>query len=731
MRLRPFGDAGPLVMPFNAFEDYYQTHGREWERYAMIKARVVAGDKVAGEQLLNDLRPFIYRRYLDYGAFESLRAMKALIAKEVERKGLQRNVKLGPGGIREIEFIAQAFQLIYGGREPALRQRSILTVLDYLSETERLSKDTVSKLEQAYDFLRRTENRLQVWVDQQTHDLPNDDLAKLRLALAMGFSDWKTFVAGLMQHVQCVKAQFALVFAAPSAQTAENDDDSVDFNVVWNAEASDEIALNYLQEQGFKEPERALQSLRKLHDSFSYRALSEQGRSRLKQLLPLLLQAVKQANAVETTLERIVDLLQAIARRTVYLSLLSESSIALTQLVKLCDASPWIAHYLERYPLLLDDLLNPATLYKPLDRDQLEQELTRDLDRVPADDTEQQLDALRHFKQTNVLRVAAADVSGAMPLMAVSDYLTEIAEVLLRRILQLAWSDLLKRFGRPRCIIDGVEQEPALAIIAYGKLGGLELSYSSDLDVVFLHDSSGERQYTTGPKEIDNASFFAKLVQRMIQMLNARTAAGVLYEVDTRLRPSGRSGLLVSSFDAFAEYQRNQAWTWEHQALVRTRFIAGSEPLRQGFAKLRQEILCLPRERESLRQEVRDMRERMRKELGSTQTDAFDLKQDRGGIADIEFMVQYLVLAYAHEYPELSRYSDNIRQLAGFEFSDILPSGDVAQLRDSYRALRRHSHLITLQEQAQDQGFDEHRRAVAYLWDRLMESVDVDLRHFS
>lgn len=728
MRLRPFGEAGPLVMPFSAFEDYYQNHGREWERYAMIKARVVAGDKTAGEQILSDLRPFIYRRYLDYSAFESLRTMKALIAREVERKGLQRNVKLGPGGIREIEFIGQAFQLIYGGREPALRQRSILAVLGYLAETERLSGNTVDGLKKAYDFLRRTENRLQAWADQQTHDLPTDDLAKLRLAISMGYEQWQPFVADLSQHVKCVREQFALVFAVSSESgNAEHagSDEYVNFETIWNAAESDEAVLNYLQSRGFNDPQRASQSLRRLHDSFSYRALSEQGRTRLKQLLPLLLKAVSQASDAETTLERIVDLLQAIARRTVYLSLLIESPIALSQLVKLCDASPWIAHYLGRYPLLLDDLLNTATLYKPLEREKLEEELTRDLQRIPDDDAEQQLDVLRHFKQTNVLRVAAADVSGAMRLMVVSDYLTEIAEVLLRRILQLAWNDLIKRFGKPRCIIDGETHEPTLAIIGYGKLGGLELSYSSDLDLVFLHDSSGEQQYTDGPKTIDNVQFFSKLVQRMIQMLDIRTAAGVLYEVDTRLRPSGRSGLLVSSFAAFAEYQHHQAWTWEHQALVRTRFIAGSESLRQQFNELRQEILCLPRDHEKLRQEVRDMRERMRKELGSHQADAFDLKQDRGGIADIEFIVQYLVLAHAHEHPDLARYSDNIRQLAGFELSDILSSGDVAQLRDSYRALRRYTHLSTLQEQSKptsDTNLEKHRHAITQLWERLMEA---------
>jgi glutamate-ammonia-ligase adenylyltransferase len=292
MRLRPFGEAGPLAMPFNAFEDYYQNHGRDWERYAMIKARVVAGDKTAGAQLLNDLKPFIYRRYLDYSAFESLRNMKALISQEVERKGMQRNIKLGPGGIREIEFIAQAFQLIYGGREPQLRERCVLPVLSYLADTERLSSDVVDGLKQAYEFLRRSENRLQAWADQQTHDLPTDELARLRLAYAMGFTHWQDFADVLTLHVQRVREPFAMVFAATPEPDIGSHETGIDFNTIWNAAGDDETVIEYLRSQGFSEPGRVLKSLGGLHDSFSYRALSEQGRIRLKQLLPLLLQAV-------------------------------------------------------------------------------------------------------------------------------------------------------------------------------------------------------------------------------------------------------------------------------------------------------------------------------------------------------------------------------------------------------------------------------------------------------
>lgn len=724
MRLRPFGDSGPLVMSFAALESYYQDQGREWERYALIKARVVAGDRDAGERLLTALRPFVYRRYLDYGAFESLRSMKAMIAKEVERKGLQRNIKLGPGGIREIEFIGQAFQLIYGGREPALRERSILRVLDCLAQSERLPPYAVQGLERAYVFLRRTENRLQAWADQQTHNLPREDLAKLRLAYAMDFPDWETYVRKLLEHAQLVSDQFEQVFATPQTE-AGSSLEALDFAAVWQGTAGHAEAIDFLVRQGFDDSAAALKSLHGLKESFSYRAMSQRGRERLDNLMPMLLAAVANTAHPTITLDRIIRLLEAVARRSVYLALLVENPLALSQLVKLCAASVWIAEYLARYPLLLDELLDPGTLYAPLSRRQLQEELDRYLERVPAADTEQVLDTLRHFKHTNTLRVAAAEVSGAMPLMVVSDHLTEIAEVLLRKILELAWADLIPRYGRPRCVVNGEIQESDFAIVAYGKLGGIELGYGSDLDLVFLHDGRGEDQQTSGPREIDNATFFFRLAQRVIHMLTARTAAGLLYEVDTRLRPSGRSGLLVSSLVAFAEYQRNQAWTWEHQALVRARVVAGPMYLVERFAAIRSEILSRERDPIALRREVKEMRERMRKELSTSKPGVFDIKQDRGGIADIEFMVQYAVLAGAYQHPELLTYTDNIRQLEGLEQTGILTKDDAVSLRDAYRALRRKIHLLKLQERPSlipEQELRDYREAVIRIWKKLLGS---------
>ena len=723
MRLRPFGDSGPLAISFAAFEDYYQNHGRDWERYAMIKARVIAGDRAAGERLLDGLRPFVYRRYLDYSAFESLRDMKALISQEMERKGMRRNIKLGPGGIREIEFIGQAFQLIYGGRDPALRERGILRVLDHLAASGRMPESAVDSLKQAYDFLRRVENRLQAWADQQTHNLPDDERAKLRLAFTMGQPGWGAFTLELVRHVEAVSQQFAQVFGGPTA-ASEGEAGETALADLWRNDLDEETALPILADHGFEPPALAWSRLRALKNGFSYRTMSPRGRERLDGLLPPVLRAVAATPEPTPTLERVLNLLEAVARRSVYLALLADHPHTLEHLVKLCAASSWIGAHLARYPLLLDDLLNPAVLYAPLDRPRLAAELDLQLARAPADDPEERLNALRYFKQTQVLRVAAADVSGAMPLMIVSDHLTEIAEILLRKVLELAWADLLPKFGQPRCVVDGVGRDAEFVIVAYGKLGGIELNYGSDLDLVFLHDSAGDRQFTVGPRSIDNPTFFARLVQRIIYWLTTRTGAGDLYEVDTRLRPSGRAGLLVSSFEAFAEYQHHQAWTWEHQALTRTRVVAGPAALVERFQTIRRAVLGRERDPATLRQEVRDMRERMRAELDASTAEVFDLKQGRGGIADIEFVVQYKILANAHRYPDLLIYPDNIRQLDGLERFGILSIADAARLRNAYRGLRRRIHRLKLQEQPAwipvDEAEDE-RKGVIRVWQRLME----------
>jgi len=724
MRLRPFGDASALALSFDAMEEYYQVHGREWERYALIKARPVAGDIAAGERLLQRLRPFIYRRYIDFGAFESLREMKQLIVQEVRRKGLEDNVKLGHGGIREVEFIGQAFQLIRGGREPRLQQRPILPVLAVLQDLKLLPHYVVSELSDAYTFLRHSEHRLQQLNDQQTQQLPVDLEQQQRVALGMGFADWPPFLEALRQRMASVAQHFEQVFAAP--QTDHADSDPHQLHAIWQQQQDPEQAAATLTTLGFDDPVEALRRLAALRDSSRYRALSARGRERMDRLIPLLIGAVGGGGDADATLREVLTLLEAITRRTAYLALLVENPMALSQLVRLCGASPWIARLLSRHPQLLDELLDPRTLYAPPHRAAIANDLRQRLARLPVDDQEAQMDALRHTAQSVMLRVAAADVVAAVPLMVVSDHLTELAEVILDEALELAWHHLVARHGRPQC---GDDQlcDKGFAVIGYGKLGGIELGYSSDLDIVFLHSDDASGRLTDGPKPVENSVFYARLAQRLIHLLNTRTAAGQLYEIDLRLRPSGNSGLLVSGVSAFAEYQRSGAWTWEHQALVRARYIAGDPTIAAAFEAIRTETLSRRREANQLRDEVAQMREKMRDHLAKGGATQFDLKQDRGGIADIEFIVQYGVLQWSADHPALLRYSDNIRLLAAFAQQQLLPAADCDTLADVYRQFRAAAHRLTLHDEparvAADQ-FVTERDGVSAIWDRIFGSAD-------
>ncbi|SCZ51983.1 bifunctional [glutamate--ammonia ligase]-adenylyl-L-tyrosine phosphorylase/[glutamate--ammonia-ligase] adenylyltransferase [Thiohalomonas denitrificans] len=721
MRLRPFGESSTLALSFDAMEAYYQVHGREWERYAMIKARPVAGDRQAGEELMAMLKPFVFRRYVDYGAFESLRDMKGMIEREVRRKGLENNVKLGAGGIREVEFIGQAFQLIRGGREPTLQRRPILTVLEALRGFQLLPDFAVDELVDAYLFLRNTEHRLQEFADQQVHDLPEDDAGRMRVALAMGYVDWSAFEVDLRQHMRRVHEHFEQVFAAPQREHAESD--ILDTKGVWVATQDDEQARDTLKQIGFNEPAQALKALANVRESHSYRALSAHGKGRMDRLMPLLIGAAGAMDEPETALERLLSLISAVARRTAYLALLVENPMALSQLVKLCASSSWIGRLLEKHPQLLDELLDPRTLYVPPKRDEMTNELRQRLIRIPPDDLEQQMDALRHFKQAILLRVAAADVSGAVPLMVVSDHLTALAEVILDEVLELAWRHMVDRHGRPQCG-DELACDKGFAIIAYGKMGGIELGYGSDLDLVFVHSGASEGRTTDGARPVDNAVFYARLAQRLVHLLNTRTAAGELYEVDIRLRPNGASGLLVTSVEALEDYQRERAWTWEHQALVRARPVAGDPGIAERFQAVRAEVVSHKREVGKLRREVREMREKMRANLRKDGSQGFDLKQDRGGIADIEFMVQYAVLAWAHTYPDLVEFTDNIRLLERLAERDLIPAVDVSLLTDAFRAYRARVHQLTLQDRPAVVGADEfadYSDGVVRIWQGLME----------
>lgn len=732
VRLRPFGDSGPLSASFSALEDYYQTHGREWERYAWIKARVVGGDRAEGARLLDTLRPFIYRRYLDFGAFESLRDMKRMIQEETARKGIEDNIKLGPGGIREIEFIAQAFQLIRGGRNPALQTRATLAVLEQLAHHGYLPEQVTRELTASYVFLRRTENRLQEVADEQTHRLPVSDFECARLAFAMGYRDWTAFGQALHTHRAQVQSHFEQVFAAPQVTAARAAD--ADLSRLWLTPSDEAESVSVLNAHGFVDAAEAWRRIAALRDSSAYRALSAQGHERMDRLMPLVLGAVaaqtqQHAGAeAHVTLARMLNLLETVARRTAYLVLLAENPLALSQLVRLCAASPWIAALLARQPLLLDELLDPRTLYAPLARAALAQELQRSLHAAPAHDLEQQMDALRHFRQAQMLRVAATQIAQTPDALVVCAHLSDIAEVVLQAVLELAWRQLVAKHGRPRYRENGRMHDAGFAVVGYGKLGARELGYGSDLDIVFVHDSSDDAARTDGAQPLDNAVFFARLGQRIIHLLNTRTPAGVLYEVDMRLRPSGASGLLVTSLVAFADYQRNEAWTWEHQALVRARVVAQhpahETAIAASFSALRNEIMGRVRERAALRDEVSGMRARMRMAHASSAAGRFDLKQDAGGIADIEFMVQYAALLWAHETPELARGTQTVDMLSHLSAAGKVTAQQAQVLEQAYRAYLGAVHRLALQEASAcvtETEFSEHRAAVVRVWRELFE----------
>ncbi|WP_426201662.1 bifunctional [glutamate--ammonia ligase]-adenylyl-L-tyrosine phosphorylase/[glutamate--ammonia-ligase] adenylyltransferase [Pseudomonas sp. TWP3-1] len=734
MRLRPYGSSGALVLSFNALEQYYQDQGRDWERYAMIKSRVVAGDQVAGAQLQEMLRPFVYRRYLDFSAIEALRTMKQLIQQEVRRKGMADNIKLGSGGIREVEFIAQAFQLIHGGRDLSLQQRPLLKVLSTLEGQGYLPPAVISELREGYEFLRYTEHAIQAIADRQTQMLPDGAQDQARIAFMLGFDSWDAFHEKLMFWRGRVAWHFAQVIADPDEEQGTESEVVVggEWLPLWEEAQDEGAACRQLEEGGFADASKALKALAGLRGSPQLRAMQRLGRERLDAFIPrLLAQAVEHDNP-DLVLERVLPLVEAVARRSAYLVLLTENPGALRRLLTLCAASPWIAEQITRFPLLLDELLNEGRLFKPPLAPELAAELRERLTRIPEDDLEQQMEALRHFKLAHRLRVAASEIAGSLPLMKVSDYLTWLAEAILEQVLALAWRQTVAKYGTP-LRTDGTLCDPGFIIVGYGKVGGLELGHGSDLDLVFIHDGDPQAE-TDGAKPIDGAQFFTRLGQRIIHLLTAQTNSGQLYEVDMRLRPSGASGLLVSSLGAFARYQENEAWTWEHQALVRARVLVGSQDVGQAFEKVRAQVLGKARDLAKLQQEVSEMRAKMRGNLGSKSTAAgtaanafeatapFDLKQDAGGIVDIEFMVQYAALAWSQTHPALLRWSDNIRILEELEHEGLMPAEDASLLREAYKAYRSAAHRQALQK---DPGvipgdqFADERRQVMRIWREL------------
>jgi glutamate-ammonia-ligase adenylyltransferase len=665
MRLRPYGDSGPLVMSLPMLENYLLSQGREWERYAWVKAREVTGQPDA--ELMALVAPFVYRKHLDYSAFASLRELHAQIRAEVGRRDLHDNIKLGPGGIREIEFVAQVFQIVRGGRDPGLRLRPTLATLSRLGQRQLLPQDAVHELSEAYVFLRNLEHRLQYLEDAQTQMLPAGDEDRHLIARSMGFPDVEAFQRTLERHRASVTRHFDSVFADPQGQRSEHP-----LAAVWRG-GDREKALAQLAAMGFANGAEIVRRLGELRESALYRRMSASTQARVDRLVPQLLQTAAGFERPDATLERLARVLESIGRRESYLALLLEYPAVQHRLAALASASPWAADFLARHPILLDELIAPAHLQPP-DWRALGASLAEELD--AADSTERQMDVLRHFKQVRTMHLLTQDLAGTLPLEKLSDHLTDLADLVLAQVLRLAWAGLRTRH----------RDQPAFAIIGYGKLGGKELGYASDLDLIFLHHD----EHRDAPEN------YARLAQRINTWLTSFTPAGILYETDLRLRPDGASGLLVSRLEAFADYQRTKAWVWEHQALTRARFVAGDAAIGERFERLRVDILRLPRALPTLRDEVAGMRQRML-EGHPNRSQRFDIKHDRGGIVDVEFIVQYLVLGHAHEHAELTGNKGNLALLRMAGDLGLIDRAAAEAVHHSYREFRRMQHALRLQ----------------------------------
>ena len=712
MRLRPWGDGSALAISHAGLEKYLSQHGREWERYAWIKARIVSGGAV-GEELLEMTRPFVFRRYVDYTAFQAMREMKAMIEREVLRRNIADDIKLGAGGIRELEFIVQVFQLIYGGSKLELQERQCLTNLMHLGETGLLEPEAVAELEDAYLFLRRLEHALQALNDQQTQSLPTEPDLRQRLVETLNFPSWDAFLQVLNQKRAQVSSQFEQLIQEREQGIPAGNFQHLDEKL---EQVLDPSALNLIHE---------------FWHGHALNKLPAKAVQRLKDFWPHLIEAVLQSDKPQIALLRLMPLVESVMRRTVYLVMLIESKGALQRLVKMATVSPWILEELTHYPVLLDEFLTmDFELPQRLD---LEDSLRQQLLRIEIDQVEDQMRVLRLFKKSNVLAVAASDVLAESPLMKVSDALTDIAEVSVFTALQLAYQLVAKRHGYPldaegrRCSPDYL----AFSVVGYGKVGGIELGYGSDLDLVFIHYMS-EQADTDGLKPISGFEFAMRVGQKFMSLMTTQTLDGRVYDVDTRLRPSGEAGLLVTSLKAFEHYQLKSAWVWEHQALVRARSIAGDSSLREKFEMLRCQILTLPRDDEQVRAEVLKMRQKMKAHLGSSKAQQkdgiFHLKQDAGGIVDIEFMAQYAVLAWSGTKPDLAHYSDNVRILEDAARAGCLSSDDAAALIQAYLRERAESHRLALANQSmQVNATDWHdtREIVCKLWQRLIDPTAI------
>jgi len=646
MRLRPYGDSGALAISLAQAEEYYQEQGRDWERYAMVRARVISGSTTEKKCLEKIIRPFAFRRYIDYGVIDSLRNMKQMIQREVRRRQLKNNIKLGSGGIREVEFMVQSLQLIQGGRNKKLQEKSILKVIPMLVEDNLIDKSTADDLVINYRFLRRLENCIQEFEEKQTQELPVDLTQQKYLAEIMGFTTYDELALKIDEFLLNTSVHFQNLFSDNSEEEQSEDDF---FLSLWEGLIDSEQLLTYLKNNKAVGSNKAdfnlnefIQHIKEFRDSKSRTGLSAKGSKRLTAIMPAVIELCINALSPVNSLLRVINILKSILKRTAYLDLMVENKPILKHLVDLVSQSEWIATRLSEHPILMDELLYPQSLYQPLKSHDLENELRQYLLRFEEDDEEALLNCIRQFKQINELRVAAVLISEQLNISQVGNYLTQLAEVIIRACIRHCWNAITSRHGVPENLTS--IDDYGFAIIGYGKLGGSELGFNSDLDLVFLFDQDINSK-TNGIKPISVTRFYTRLSQKLIHFLSARTNQGVLYEVDMRLRPSGNSGMLVSHIDTFRSYQNEEAWTWEHQAIIRARCVFSvSENLLNNFNSLRNEIICKKRILKDLAMDVSAMREKMRKQLDKGTNTIFDLKQGIGGLVDVEFLTQYFAL---------------------------------------------------------------------------------------
>jgi glutamate-ammonia-ligase adenylyltransferase len=687
LRLRPFGNAGRLALPFAAMEQYYQNEGRDWERYAWIKARPVAGDRAAGRRLQELLRPFVYRRYLDYTAFAGLREMKALIDAEVARKDLADNLKLGPGGIREVEFIVQLTQLIRGGREPSLRVRGLLGALAACAAHGHIGADRARALREAYVFLRRLENRVQMLRDAQTHDIPDDPLSRERLALGLGFPGWPALAAELARHRAAVSEEFAAVLVPQGGRGARV---PVEDAALWRRACEEDLDAAAMEAAGFAPGAEAAEVLLKLPHALPVRSMSARSRESLDRLVPQLLASARGTAAPVASLARFGRLIQAVARRSSYLALLEEQPAARRRLAALFAGSAFLAERVIAQPLLLDDVLDPRIDQLPLKRADIAAEIARTLDTLDEREAEAELERLNELKSSLAFRLGLAFDDGRADAAATARRLAALAESVVGAVTALAARELAAHHGR----LPG--EGLGFAVLGYGSLGGEELGFASDLDLVFVYDGARAEASSDGPRPLDGARWYQRLAQRVMNWLTVLTRAGRLYEVDTRLRPDGSKGLLVVSLDAFDAYQRSRAWTWEHQALLRARPVAGDPLLSAALAEVRRQVLAVPRDSAAVRAEVSDMRRRWRAERDRSDAARLDLKQGPGALLDIEFALQGLVLAHAQAHPQLLGITANAALIVACRELGLLDAGQARAFADAHAGLLRRALACTL-----------------------------------